>query len=62
VRFWRRRPNRRAESELDERGETIGSELLERGMRDLDERSGFFGRLERRLLPKHESERRGEKS
>ena len=34
------------------------TDLVERGMRDLDERSGFFGRLERRLLPRRETDRR----
>jgi hypothetical protein len=56
MRLWRNR--RRAERELDERGESIGRDLVERGMRDLDERSGFFGRLERRLLPRRETDRR----
>jgi hypothetical protein len=54
--WWSRR--RRAERELDERGEEISRDLVERGMRDLDERSGFFAKLERRLLPKRESDRR----
>ena len=57
MRFWRRRP-RRAERELDERGEEISRNLVERGLADLDERSGLFGRLERRLLPRRESDRR----
>lgn len=57
MRFWRSRP-RRGERELGERGEEISRNLLERGIRDLDERSGFFGRLERRLLSKRESDRR----
>jgi hypothetical protein len=59
MRLWPKRP-RRAERDLDERGEEISRDLVERGLRDLDERSGFFGRLERRLLPKHERERRGD--
>jgi hypothetical protein len=59
VRFWRSRP-RRAERQLDDRGEEIKRDLVERGMRDLDERSGFFGRLERRLLPRRETDRHGE--
>jgi hypothetical protein len=58
VKFWRRRSSR-AEQDLDARGPSIRGELLERGMRDLEERSGLLGRLERRLLPKRESERRG---
>jgi hypothetical protein len=58
MRLWRGRL-RRGERELGERGKEISRNLLERGMRDLDERSGFFGRLERRLLPKRESDRRG---
>jgi len=51
---------RRAERDLDERGEEISRDLVERGLRDLNDRSGFFGRLERRLLPKDERERRGD--
>jgi hypothetical protein len=58
VKRWRRR--RRAERGLDERGEDIARDLVEQGMRDLDQRSGFFGRLERRLLPRREAERRGD--
>lgn len=58
MRLWRGR-RRRAERELDERGEEISRDLVERGMRDLDQRSGFFARLERRVLPKRESDRRG---
>ncbi len=58
MRLWRRR-SRAAERQLDVRGEEISSELVERGLQDLDERSGFFRRLERRLQPKRESERRG---
>jgi hypothetical protein len=54
--WWGRR--RRAERELDARGEEISRDLVERGMRDLNERSGFFANLERRLLPKRESDRR----
>ncbi len=57
MRFRRNRP-RRAERELGERGDEISRNLIERGFRDLDERSGFLGRLERRLLPKRESDRR----
>ncbi len=59
MRLWPRRA-RRSERDLDERGEEISRDLVERGLRDLDNRSGFFGRLERRLLPKHERERRGD--
>jgi hypothetical protein len=55
--WWGRR--RGAERELDDRSEEISRDLVERGMRDLDERSGFFARLERRLVPKRESDRRG---
>jgi hypothetical protein len=58
MRLWRSRP-RRAERELDDRGDAIARDLVDRGMRDLDERSGFFGRLERRLLPRRETDRRG---
>lgn len=58
MKLWRSRP-RPAERELDDRGEAIAHDLVERGMRDLDERSGFFGRLERRLLPRRETDRRG---
>jgi hypothetical protein len=58
MKLWRSRP-RRGERELEERGDEISRNLLERGIRDLDERSGFFGRLERRLLPKRESDRSG---
>ena len=58
MRLWPRR-TRRAERDLDERGEEISRDLVERGLRDLNDRSGFFGRLERRLLPKDERERRG---
>ena len=57
MRLWRSR-RRRAERELDERGDAIARDLVERGMLDLDERSGFFGRLERRLLPRRETDRR----
>jgi hypothetical protein len=57
MRLCRSRP-RRAERELDDRGDAISRDLVERGMRDLDERSGFFGRLERRLLPRRETDRR----
>jgi hypothetical protein len=60
VRLRRNRPSP-AERDLDERGEEISRDLVERGMRDLDERSGFFARLERRLLPKRETDRRGER-
>jgi hypothetical protein len=54
--FWRRRP-RRGERELEERGVEISRNLVERGLRDLDERSGFFGRIERRLVGKRERAR-----
>lgn len=57
MRLWRSRP-RRAERELDDRGDAIARDLVARGMRDLDERSGFFSRLERRLLPRRETDRR----
>jgi hypothetical protein len=57
MRFWPRRP-RRAEGQLDERGEEISRNLVERGLADLDERRGLLGRLERRLLPRRESDRR----
>lgn len=57
MRLWRRRA-RRGEQELDEHGGEVSRDLLHRGMRDLDERSGFFGRLERRLAPKREPDRR----
>jgi hypothetical protein len=57
MRLWRKRAERGAQ-ELDERGEEISRDLLQRGMRDLDERSGFFGRLERRLVPRRERDRR----
>jgi hypothetical protein len=60
VRLWRRRPSRRAEADLDRRGEEVSRELVERGMRDLDERPGFFGRLERRLQPREQGDRRDE--
>jgi hypothetical protein len=60
VRLWPRRP-RRAERDLDDRGEEISRDLVERGLRDLDERSGFFGRLERRLLPEREREHERER-
>jgi hypothetical protein len=56
MRIWRKRPPR-GERELDERGEEISRDLLRRGMRDLDERSGFFGRLEKRLSPKRDADR-----
>ena len=59
MRLWPRRPHR-AERNLDERGEEISRDLVERGLSDLDDRSGFFGRLERRLLPKDERERLGD--
>ena len=59
MRLWPRRA-RPGERELDERGEEISRDLVERGLRDLNDRSGFFGRLERRLLPKDERERRGD--
>lgn len=59
MRLWRRNRPRPGERELEERSEEISRNLLERGARDLDERSGFFGRLERRLLPRRESDRRG---
>ena len=61
MRFWRRRRRdpERAEHELDEHGEEIARDLAQRGARDLDERSGFFGRLERRLVPRREDDRRG---
>jgi hypothetical protein len=59
MRLWRNRA-RRSERELEERGEEISRNLLERGLQDLDERSGLFGRLERRLLPKRERDRRDE--
>jgi hypothetical protein len=50
VRFWRRlRRPRAAERALDERGEQISHELVERGMDDLDQRRGLLGRLERSL-------------
>lgn len=55
---WLRR-RRRAERRLDERSEEISRDLVERGMRDLDQRAGFFGRLERRLLPRREDDRQG---
>ena len=55
--WWGRR--RRGERELDERSEEISRDLVERGMRDLEERSGFLASLERRLLPKREADRRG---
>lgn len=57
MKLRRSRP-RRAERELDDRGEALARDLVERGLHDLDERSGFFGRLERRLLPRRESDRR----
>jgi hypothetical protein len=59
--FWRRRRRNpeRAEDELDEHGEEIARDLAQRGAHDLDERSGFFGRLERRLVPRREDHRRG---
>jgi hypothetical protein len=60
VRLWRRRRPRRAEADLDQRGEEVSRELVEQGMRDLDERPGFFGRLERRLQPREQDDRRGE--
>ena len=56
MRLWRRRQNR-GERDLDDRGEAVARDLLEQGMRDLDRRSGLLGRLERRLLPRRESER-----
>ena len=55
--WWGRR--RRGERELDERSEEISRDLVERGMRDLEERSGFLASLERRLLTKREADRRG---
>jgi hypothetical protein len=57
MRLWRRRP-RPEERELDDGSAAIARDLVDRGLRDLDERSGFFGRLERRLLPRRETERR----
>jgi hypothetical protein len=57
MRLWRGRP-RRAERELDERGEEVSRNLVERGLDDMDKRSGLLGRLERRLLPRRESDRR----
>jgi hypothetical protein len=54
MRLWRprrRRSRPAAERALDERGEDIANELVERGMDDLDQRSGLLGRLERRLTP-----------
>ena len=61
MRRWRwRRQRRRAEHDLDERGEEVSRELVERGMRDLDERPGLLGRLERRLPPRDGSDRRSE--
>jgi hypothetical protein len=56
---WRRQP-RPAEHDLDERGEEVSRELVERGMRDLDERPGLLGRLERRLPARDQSDRRRE--
>jgi hypothetical protein len=56
----RRRDPERAEDELDEHGEDIARDLAQRGVRDLDERAGFFGRLERRLVPGREDDRRGD--
>jgi hypothetical protein len=60
VRFWRRprRPSA-AERALDERGEQISHELVERGMDDLDQRSGLLGRLERSLNPPERKKRKG---
>ena len=60
MRLWRRRRrNPAAEHELDERGEEISSELVERGMEDLDRRHGLLGSLERRLdLPDKRKGRR----
>jgi hypothetical protein len=54
MRFWprSRRPRPRdpaAERALDERGDEISDELVERGMEDLDHRHGLLGSLERRL-------------
>ena len=56
MRIWRRRPTP-GERELDDRAEAVARDLLERGMRDLDRRSGLLGRLERRLLPRRERDR-----
>jgi len=49
LRLWRRRRDPAAERALDERGDEISSELVERGMEDLDRRHGLLGSLERRL-------------
>jgi hypothetical protein len=50
MRFWRRRRRpSAAERALDERGEQISHELVDRGMDDLDQRRGLLGRLERSL-------------
>jgi hypothetical protein len=57
MRLRRSRP-RPEERELDDRGGAIARDLVDRGLRDLDERSGFFARLERRLLPRRETDRR----
>lgn len=57
MRLWRRR-RRPEERELDDRSDAIARDLVDRGLRDLDERSGFLGRLERRLLPRRETDRR----
>jgi hypothetical protein len=52
MRFWRRRRRpTAAERALDERGEQISHDLVERGMDDLDRRRGLLGRLERSLNP-----------
>ena len=60
MRLWRRRRrNPAAERELDERGEEISDELVERGMEDLDRRHGLLGSLERRLEPPDKRKERG---
>ena len=60
MRLWRRRRRRRpaAEQALDERGEEISNELVERGMEDLDRRHGLLGSLERRLEQPDKRKRR----
>jgi hypothetical protein len=57
MRLWRRRP-RPEERALNDRSDAIARDLVDHGLRDLDERSGFLGRLERRLLPRRETDRR----
>lgn len=59
MRLWRRRRrNAVAERALDERGEEISNELVERGMEDLHRRHGLLGSLERRLERPDERKRR----